>query len=42
MLAINRRVVTDINAFRAQLSPAPPTLVLTLQRGSARGELQMR
>ncbi len=42
VLAINRRVVNDINAFRAQLSPAPKTLVLALQRGGARGELPMQ
>jgi serine protease DegQ len=42
VLGINRRKVADMNDFRAQLSPAPGTLVFTLQRGSARGELPMR
>jgi S1-C subfamily serine protease len=42
VLAINRRQVADINDFRAQLSPAPKTLVLLLQRGGARGELPMQ
>ena len=42
VLAINRREVSDINDFRAQLSPAPSSLVLMLQRGSARGELPMQ
>ena len=42
VLAINRRHVADINDFRAQLSPAPKSLVLMLQRGSARGELPMK
>ena len=42
VLAINRRQVSDINDFRAQLSPIPRALVLMLQRGSARGELPMQ
>jgi len=42
VLAVNRRVVVDLNAFRAQMSPAPKTLVLALQRGGARGELPMQ
>jgi S1-C subfamily serine protease len=42
VLAINRRKVADMNDFRAQLSPAPASLVLMLQRGSARGELPMK
>jgi len=42
VLAINRRQVADMNDFRAQLSPAPGSLVLMLQRGSARGELPMK
>jgi len=42
VLAINRRQVVDLNAFRARFSPAPATLVLMLQRGSARGELPMQ
>ena len=42
VLAINRRQVSDLNAFRAQLSSPPPALVLMLQRGSARGELPMQ
>ena len=42
VLAINRRQVADMNDFRAQLSPAPASLVLMLQRGSARGELPMK
>ena len=42
VLAINRRQVSDINDFRAQLSPAPRGLVLMLQRGSVRGELPMQ
>ena len=42
VLAINRRPVADFNDFRARLSPAPATLVLMLQRGSARGELPMQ
>ena len=42
VLAINRRTVADLNAFRAQLSPAPKSLVLYLQRGGARGELPMQ
>ena len=43
VLAINRRTVSDLNAFRAQLaSPGSKTLVLYLQRGGARGELPMQ
>ncbi|MCX7042272.1 MAG: Do family serine endopeptidase [Gammaproteobacteria bacterium] len=42
VLAVNRRVVVDLNAFRAQMSPPPKTLVLALQRGGARGELPMQ
>jgi Do/DeqQ family serine protease len=42
VLAINRRQVTDINDFRARLAAPPSALVLLLQRGSARGELQMQ
>ncbi|OGT59468.1 MAG: heat-shock protein [Gammaproteobacteria bacterium RIFCSPHIGHO2_12_FULL_63_22] len=42
VLAVNRRVVVDLNAFRAQMSPPPKNLVLALQRGGARGELPMQ
>lgn len=42
VLAMNRHPLLDINDFRAQLSPSPGTLVLMLQRGSARGELPMQ
>ena len=43
VLAINRRTVSDLNAFRAQLAtPGSKTLVLYLQRGGARGELPMQ
>ena len=42
VLAINRRTVADLNAFRAQLATPPKTLVLYLQRGGARGELPMQ
>ena len=42
VLAINRRQVVDLNDFRTRFSPAPATMVLMLQRGSARGELPMR
>ena len=42
VLAINRRQVTDINDFRSRLAAPPSALVLLLQRGSARGELQMQ
>ena len=42
VLAINRRTVADLNAFRAQLAAPSKTLVLYLQRGGARGELPMQ
>ncbi|KFN43701.1 Do family serine endopeptidase [Arenimonas oryziterrae] len=42
VLAINRRGIEDMNAFRAQLGQPPQRLILLLQRGSARGELEMR
>ena len=42
VLAVNRRTVADLNAFRAQLASPPKTLVLYLQRGGARGELPMQ
>ncbi|MFA6984985.1 MAG: Do family serine endopeptidase [Arenimonas sp.] len=42
VLAVNRRQVTDINDFRSRLSAPPQSLVLLLQRGSARGELPMQ
>jgi Do/DeqQ family serine protease len=42
VLAINRKQVSDINDFRAQLAAPPNPLVLLLQRGSARGELPMQ
>jgi hypothetical protein len=34
--------VSDMNDFRAQLAAEPTPLVLVVQRGGARGELQMR
>lgn len=42
VLAINRRDVEDMNSFRAQLSSPPQPLILTLQRGGQRGELQIK
>ena len=42
VLGINRRAVSDMNDFRAQLAAQPNPLVLVVQRGGARGELQMR
>ena len=42
VLGINRRIVSDLNDFRAQMGAKPPVLVLALQRGSARGELPMQ
>ncbi len=42
VLGINRRAVSDMNDFRAQLAAQPTPLVLVVQRGGARGELQMR
>jgi Do/DeqQ family serine protease len=42
VLAINRKQVSDINDFRAQLAAPKNPLVLLLQRGSARGELPMQ
>jgi Do/DeqQ family serine protease len=41
VLGINRKVVVDLADFRAQMGAKPSLLVLNLQRGSARGELQM-
>ena len=42
VLGVNRRAVSDMNDFRAQLAASPQPLVLVVQRGGARGELQMR
>jgi hypothetical protein len=42
VLAVNRRQIEDLNAFRAQLGARPAQLALVLQRGSARGELEMK
>ena len=42
VLAINRRAVTDLANFRAQMASPPGNLVLMLQRGGSRGELPMR
>ncbi|WP_415001770.1 Do family serine endopeptidase [Arenimonas sp.] len=42
VLAINRRQVSDLNDFRAQLGAKPQRLALVLQRGGSRGELEMR
>ena len=42
VLAINRRSIEDLNAYRAQLSPPPKRLILMLQRGGSRGELEMQ
>ena len=42
VLAINRRQVSDLNDFRAQLGAKPARLALVLQRGGSRGELEMR
>ena len=42
VLGINRRAVSDMNDFRAQLAGKPDPLVLVVQRGGARGELEMR
>ncbi len=42
VLGINRRVVQDLEDFRAQMAAKPSALVLALQRGSARGELPMQ
>ncbi len=42
VLAINRQSIEDLNAYRAQLSPAPKRLILMLQRGGSRGELEMQ
>ena len=42
VLGINRRVVVDLEDFRAQMGAKPATLVLALQRGSAQGELPMQ
>jgi Do/DeqQ family serine protease len=42
VLGINRRAVSDMNDFRAQLANKPDPLVLVVQRGGARGELEMR
>jgi len=42
VLAVNRRGVEDLNGFRAQLGAKPSRLLLVLQRGGSRGELEMR
>jgi S1-C subfamily serine protease len=42
VLGINRRAVSDMNDFRAQMAGKPDPLVLVVQRGGARGELQMQ
>jgi Do/DeqQ family serine protease len=42
VLGVNRRAVSDMNDFRAQLAAQPSTLILVVQRGGARGELQMQ
>jgi Do/DeqQ family serine protease len=42
VLGINRRVVSDLADFRAQMAARPSVLVLNLQRGAQRGELQMQ
>jgi serine protease DegQ len=42
VLGINRRAVSDMNDFRAQMAAKPEPLVLVVQRGGARGELQMQ
>jgi len=42
VLGINRRAVSDMNDFRAQLANKPDPLVLVVQRGGARGELEIR
>lgn len=42
VLAINRQSIEDLNAYRARLSPTPKRLILMLQRGGSRGELEMQ
>jgi S1-C subfamily serine protease len=42
VLGVNRRAVSDLNDFRAQLAARPSLLVLLVRRGGARGELQMQ
>ena len=42
VLAVNRRGVEDLNGLRAQIGAKPGRLVLMLQRGGSRGELDMR
>jgi S1-C subfamily serine protease len=42
VLGVNRRAVSDMNDFRAQLATQPAPLVLVVQRGGARGELEIR
>jgi Do/DeqQ family serine protease len=42
VLGVNRSAIEDLNAFRAQLGARPAKLSLVLQRGSARGELDMQ
>ena len=42
VLGINREGVEDMNAFRAKVATTPQRLVLVLQRGGQRGELEMR
>jgi S1-C subfamily serine protease len=42
VLAVNRRGVDDLNGLRAQIGSRPGRLVLMLQRGGSRGELDMR
>ena len=42
VLGVNRNAIEDLNAFRAQLGARPARLTLVLQRGSARGELDMQ
>ena len=42
VLGINRRVVEDLNDFRARLGQKQATLNLVVQRGGRRGELPMQ
>lgn len=42
ILAINRHGIEDMNSFRSQLSTSPQPLLLTLQRGGQRGELEIK
>jgi len=42
VLGVNREGVEDMNAFRAKVATTPQRLVLVLQRGGQRGELEMR